>query len=189
MRALTYPLTPLPAPTATNVSLPLLPLAAAPPFLNAQKTALPVKVMVRLVCLPLCVSMTVGFCQMSRATPLHPSSLHLWPLFLSLSPKWSSLCMDCLHGSPGLTVTLTTVSITSVTHTVISSVSYCRTVFGLFPSFTGADAALQRLHNPTVFLRPVLVVHVCLLVGHSQVSCNRTVVVGTEHVWPSAVSR
>lgn len=123
--ALAYPLTPVPASTATNVSLPLLPLAAALPFVNAQKTALPVKAMVRLVCLPLCVSLSVGLCQMSRATPSHPSSLHLWPLLLSLSPKWSSLCMDCLHGAPGLTVTLTTVSITSVTHTAISSVSSC----------------------------------------------------------------
>lgn len=68
-------------------SVPLLPLAAAPPFLNAQKMALLVKVMVRLVCLCAnsrkCWRLIVSF--LSQATCLHPflsPSVPSSPLFI-----------------------------------------------------------------------------------------------------------
>lgn len=141
MRPLAYPLTPVPASIATNVFLYTSPpTRCCSAFLKCPKDGTPgksdgktcVSVSLRVcVCVYLCKlhrtqeSMSESFCQMSRATRLHPLSLHLCPLFLSLSPQvvvtYVELCMDCLHGFPPLTVTLTTVSITSVTYTAIKS--------------------------------------------------------------------
>lgn len=77
----------------------------------------------------------------------------------SLSPpsgrQWN--CMDCVHGCPLLTVTLTTVSINSVTHTAIKSnvtASYCREEVSVF---TEADTMNYepRLKMVATVPRPV----------------------------------
>lgn len=144
IRSLAHPLTPVPASITTNVFL-----CASPPtrcctaFLKCPKDGTPGKSDGK-ICVSVCKCKKVSTFDCvfpSQATCSHPFSHSICALFSSLYPAQVivihvELCMDCLHGFPLPTVTLTTVSISSDTYTVIQSDITLHTV-GLFRIIVG----------------------------------------------------
>lgn len=161
MRPLAYPLTPVPASIATNVFLYTSPpTRCCTAFLKCpKKMALLVKVMVRLVCLCVCVRRQKVYECVFFSVSCH--GLHVLHPFLSSSVPSSSslyppqvvvtsvdLCMDCVcMDFLLLTVTLTTVSIVSVTHTA-NKFRHCRVALRECCLLLPLLASQKLMHHP-----------------------------------------